>query len=133
MRRWRPVPLPSAGVEHSITSDEFLYLEYLPKRIVFIGGRYISMEFAYVASAVGSEVSVLQRASRIMERFDTDMVSILDNGEAIEAELVVGAVGSVPNVDTLLGAHLVGPHAGELINLFALAIFCTDNKEGDHH
>jgi len=129
----RPRPLPLPGAEHSISSDEFLYLEELPQRIVFIGGGYISMEFAYVASAVGAEVTVLQRGSRIMERFDADMVSILedacgtkgidirtgvdptkiekcegggyavilDSGESIETDLVVGAIGRVPNIEKL--------------------------------
>lgn len=45
----RPAKLGIPGEEHLITSEEFLELDELPKRIVFVGGGYISMEFANVA------------------------------------------------------------------------------------
>ncbi len=44
-----PATLGIPGEEHLITSEEFLELDELPKRIVFVGGGYISMEFANVA------------------------------------------------------------------------------------
>jgi glutathione reductase (NADPH) len=40
----RPVPLRIPGTEHIITSDRFLELESLPRRIVLIGGGYIAAE-----------------------------------------------------------------------------------------
>jgi glutathione reductase (NADPH) len=42
------------GSESIITSDQFLELGYdnLPDRIVFIGGGYISFEFAHIAAEV---------------------------------------------------------------------------------
>ena len=44
----RPRPLQVVGAEHAIVSDDFLELSSIPKRVVFIGGGYISMEFACV-------------------------------------------------------------------------------------
>src|SRR5437773_6756801 len=44
----RPAPLGIHGESHLTTSDEFLDLDELPKRIVFAGGGYISFEFAHV-------------------------------------------------------------------------------------
>ena len=41
----RPVPLDFPGAEHAITSDAFIELEDLPKRIVMVGGGYIAAEF----------------------------------------------------------------------------------------
>src|SRR5439155_20123542 len=46
-----PVDLGIPGAEHAIASDRFLELEALPPRIVFIGGGYISFDFAHVAVA----------------------------------------------------------------------------------
>jgi glutathione reductase (NADPH) len=129
----RPRPLPIPGAEYAVSSDEFLSLERLPQRIVFIGGGYISMEFAYVASALESSVTVLQRGSRIMERFDADMTAVLEDacstkgidirtevnpvelrmedpqtcsvvlegGGQVEADLVVAGIGRVPNIENL--------------------------------
>lgn len=73
----RAAPLDIPGAEFTITSDEFLELEQLPQRIVFIGGGYIAMEFAHVAHAAGAEVTVLQRDDRILENFDAELAGIL--------------------------------------------------------
>jgi len=47
----RTASLDFPGAEFTVTSDEFLELEQLPQRVVFIGGGYIAMEFAHVARA----------------------------------------------------------------------------------
>ena len=48
----KPMNLNIPGSENIITSDEFLELRdnNLPDRIVFVGGGYISFEFAHIAS-----------------------------------------------------------------------------------
>lgn len=70
----RPADLPIAGREHVLTSDGFLDLEALPRRILFIGGGYISFEFAHVAVRAGAEVTILHRGPRPLVRFDPDLV-----------------------------------------------------------
>jgi glutathione reductase (NADPH) len=73
----RTAPLDIPGAEYTITSDEFLVLEQLPQRVVFIGGGYIAMEFAHVAHAAGAEVTVLQRDDRILDHFDAELANLL--------------------------------------------------------
>ncbi|TAM79704.1 MAG: NAD(P)/FAD-dependent oxidoreductase [Acidobacteria bacterium] len=73
----RPAKLNIEGDEHLITSDEFLELEALPQRIVFVGGGYISFEFAHVAARAGSQVTILHRGPHGLERFDADLVDRL--------------------------------------------------------
>jgi glutathione reductase (NADPH) len=73
----RPVPLRFAGAEHIISSDQFLELESLPGRIALIGGGYIAAEFSHIAARAGAQVTVFQRADRMMPRFDPDLVSWL--------------------------------------------------------
>lgn len=70
----RPVPLRIAGAEHIITSDRFLDLESLPRRVVLIGGGYIAAEFSHIAARAGAEVTVLQRGDRMLLHFDPDLV-----------------------------------------------------------
>ena len=72
-----PRSLEIDGEEHLITSDEFLNLQELPKRVVFIGGGYISFEFAHVAVRAGADVTVLQRGERPLTGFDEDAVAQL--------------------------------------------------------
>ena len=68
-----PAKLAIPGEEHLITSDEFLELDELPERIVFIGGGYISMEFASVSVRAGARVSGLHRGSCVLKGFDPDL------------------------------------------------------------
>jgi glutathione reductase (NADPH) len=73
----RPVPLDFPGAEHAITSDAFMELEDLPKRIVMVGGGYIAAEFSHIAARAGAKVAVLQRAERMLTRFDPELVGWL--------------------------------------------------------
>ncbi len=73
-----PRPLDIPGAEHSHVSDDFLELEELPDRIVFIGGGYISFEFAHVARRAGArEVTILHRSEQPLKGFDPDAVDVL--------------------------------------------------------
>ena len=73
----RTTRLDFPGAEFTVTSDDFLKLEHLPRRVAFIGGGYIAMEFAHVARAAGAEVTVLQRSNRILKRFDAELANLL--------------------------------------------------------
>ncbi|UJL47337.1 NAD(P)/FAD-dependent oxidoreductase [Virgibacillus sp. NKC19-16] len=72
-----PVSLPIEGEEHLTYSDEFLELEELPERIIFVGGGYISFEFAHIAARSGSEVHIIQRGEQPLKGFDQDLVNKL--------------------------------------------------------
>ena len=72
-----PANVEIPGTEHLTTSDQFLDLNELPRRIVFIGGGYIAFEFAHVAALAGSQVTVLHRGSRPLALFDPDLVDQL--------------------------------------------------------
>lgn len=72
-----PVKLNIPGEEYVTTSDEFLALEDLPKRIVFIGGGYISFEFAHIAVRAGAEVCLMHRSARPLKGFDPELVDQL--------------------------------------------------------
>lgn len=73
----KPRPLGISGEELVITSTDFLELEELPERLVFIGGGYISFEFAHIANRAGAEVTILHRGDRPLEGFDADLVAEL--------------------------------------------------------
>jgi glutathione reductase (NADPH) len=73
----KPVKLNIPGEEHVIISDQFLELDKLPSKILFIGGGYISFEFAHIAARAGAEVSIVHRGIRPLENFDFDLVKKL--------------------------------------------------------
>ena len=73
----KPADLGIPGTEHLTTSDQFLELEDLPRRILFIGGGYIAFEFAHVAARAGAQVAIVHRGARPLPRFDPDLVDQL--------------------------------------------------------
>ena len=72
-----PQPLTFPGAEHVVTSDQFLELDGLPPRIVFIGGGFVSFEFAHVAARAGARATIVHRGARPLEAFDPDLVDQL--------------------------------------------------------
>jgi len=70
----KPADLKIPGQELLTTSEQFLELDELPRRILFIGGGYIAFEFAHVAARVGSEVTIVHRGTSPLELFDPDLV-----------------------------------------------------------
>ena len=91
-----PADLEIPGAEHLTTSDQFLELNELPKRILFIGGGYIAFEFAHIAARAGSQVTVLHRGPRPLARFDPELVDQL-----VERTRELG-------IDVHLGTEAVG-------------------------
>jgi glutathione reductase (NADPH) len=74
----KPVDLNIPGVDYITTSDQFLELDNLPKQIVFIGGGYISFEFAHIAARAGAKkVTILHRGKTPLGHFDPDLVDRL--------------------------------------------------------
>ncbi|MFQ5998985.1 MAG: dihydrolipoyl dehydrogenase family protein, partial [Candidatus Bathyarchaeia archaeon] len=73
----KPAKLNIPGEEHMTTSEQFLELDRLPEKIVFVGGGYISFEFAHLAARSGSKVRILHRSARPLPRFDPELVDLL--------------------------------------------------------
>jgi glutathione reductase (NADPH) len=92
----KPADLKITGTEHLTTSEQFLELDELPRRILFIGGGYIAFEFAHVAVRVGSQVTIVHRGPRPLSQFDPDLV---DQIVAKSREL---------GIDVHLGAEATG-------------------------
>jgi glutathione reductase (NADPH) len=65
------------GDEHLMTSEAFLELETLPASLIFVGGGYISFEFAHVAARAGADVTILHNDARPLHGFDGDIVDRL--------------------------------------------------------
>jgi glutathione reductase (NADPH) len=143
-----PAPLTFAGARHVITSDRFLELEQLPARIVMVGGGYIAAEFSHIAARAGAKVTVLQRAQRMLTRFEPELVGWLmerfaeigvevrtgttveaieevgggfrvygrkgAETTAIDTDLVVHAAGRVPDLDLNPSAAGIAVENGRL-------------------
>jgi glutathione reductase (NADPH) len=122
-----PIQLDIPGEEHLVTSEGFLSLEKLPRRIVLVGGGYIAAEFSHIAARAGAQVIILQRGERILKNFDPDVVGWLmeafhrqgievrthTNVEAIEKTAAgynvhVSASSKVDHIEADLVVHTAG-------------------------
>jgi glutathione reductase (NADPH) len=96
----KPMQLNIPGSANIITSDQFLEFgeDHLPNRIVFVGGGYISFEFAHIAVRAGAKVTILHRGKNPLEHFDPDLVNMLvqrsrDIGIDIHLQSTVEKIG----------------------------------------
>ena len=125
-----PDAITASGAPYE-TSDTVMRLPELPRRLAIVGGGYIAAEFAHVFSALGTEVTVICRGSRMLRSHDgtisaayTELVSgrfdvrlttqvagvtevadglriALDDGSVVEADTLLVATGRVPNGDRM--------------------------------
>lgn len=65
------------GKEHLIPGEDFMEMPEMPDSIVFIGGGYISFEFAHIAARAGASVKILEMSDRPLGPFDPDLVDLL--------------------------------------------------------
>lgn len=145
-----PMRLGIAGEEYLATSTDFLELDELPKRLVFVGGGFIAAEFSHVAARAGAAVTILERSPTVLAQFDQELVGWLNDKSAglgidirlktrvesiektrdgfrvvtisegtrsvVEADLVVHAAGRTPDLETLdLAAANVSQESGRLL------------------
>jgi glutathione reductase (NADPH) len=120
----KPAKLNIPGEEHVMISDQFLELDYLPDRIIFIGGGYISFEFAHIAARAGAKkITILHRSNKPLGQFDPDLV-----GQLIQSTRELG-------IDVRLQTEVKGivksPDDGLTVNAFYVGEKGNRSKE-DH-
>ena len=71
----RPLVPEIPGLESVpyLDSTSVMELQDLPRHLVVIGGGYIGLEFGQMYRRFGSEVTIVQRGSRLVEREDPDI------------------------------------------------------------
>lgn len=104
----RPMEMGIDGEEHLATSDDFMELDELPKRIVFVGGGFISFEFAHLAALAGAEVHILHRSKKPLKQFDQDLVKYLlkrseEIGVQVHLDVAVEAITKKGDAFTVTG------------------------------
>ena len=116
-------PIPGLDGVPVLTNTSILDLAALPDHLVIIGGGYIGLEYAQAFRRFGSQVTIVERAARIMGREDRDIaeeaLKIL-RGEGIrvlldaETQRVARGAGGIEITvqhdgagETIAGSHLL--------------------------
>jgi pyruvate/2-oxoglutarate dehydrogenase complex dihydrolipoamide dehydrogenase (E3) component len=58
-----------------LTNTTLLELDTLPAHLVIVGGGYVGLEFGQIFRRFGSEVTIIEKASRLIEHEDEDVSS----------------------------------------------------------
>ena len=89
---------PSLTNQDYLTNTSRMETDFLPEHLVIIGGSYIDLEFGQMYRRFGSEVTIVEKGNRLIQREDEDTseavrgilekegVTIRLNAECIEAE-----------------------------------------------
>lgn len=102
----KPKDIDVTGREHFVTSEQFLELDTLPARIVFVGGGFISFEFAHVAARAGAAVTILHHGQRPLGAFDPDLVDrLVERSRALGIDVRLGTRAS--RIDQARGTYMV--------------------------
>ncbi len=81
-----------------LTNSSMMDVDFLPEHLIVVGGSYIGLEFGQMYRRFGSQVTIIQRGPRLIEREDEDVseaikeilenegVNIQLNAECVRAE-----------------------------------------------
>jgi pyruvate/2-oxoglutarate dehydrogenase complex dihydrolipoamide dehydrogenase (E3) component len=67
-----------------LTNSSMMAVDFLPRHLVIVGGSYIGLEFGQMFRRFGSEVTIIEMASRLISREDEDVSATVR--EILEAE-----------------------------------------------
>ena len=116
-------PIDGLGQTPHLINSSILELDFVPQHLVVVGGSYIGLEFAQMYRRFGSQVTVVERASRLIDREDPDVsdgireillnerVNVRLNAECIAVSGVAGGVevraACAEGSPTIRGSHLL--------------------------
>ena len=85
----KPKKLNIPGIGLAWTSDDIFELDRFPESILIVGGGYIACEFASIFSNLGTEVTQLIRGERLLNGFDEDLSSCLEESRAFSGISII--------------------------------------------
>ncbi|MCH8247619.1 MAG: FAD-containing oxidoreductase [Bacteroidetes bacterium] len=77
-------PFPGLQSVDYLTNAGMMEVDFLPEHLIIIGGSYIGLEFGQMYRRFGSEVTIVERLSRLISRDDEDVSAAVQ--EIVENE-----------------------------------------------
>lgn len=120
----RPAPPSVPGLDHvpALDSTSIMELDVVPDHLIVLGGGYVGLEFAQMFRRFGSDVTVVQRGSKLLGREDDDVA------EAILHILREDGIDVLLNVE----ARRAEPGEHEGVRLTVVAPDGERQLEGSH-
>lgn len=121
-RAWVPA-LPGLDQVSYLTNSSMMEVDYLPGHLIIVGGSYIGLEFGQMFRRFGSEVTIIEKSSRLVPREDEDVsqeileilqaegIEVRLNADCIgferHGEAIAARVSCTSGAPTVAGSHLL--------------------------
>jgi pyruvate/2-oxoglutarate dehydrogenase complex dihydrolipoamide dehydrogenase (E3) component len=95
------IPEPFQGLNY-LTNQSILELDKLPEHLAIVGGSYIGLEFGQMFRRFGSQVTIVEKADRIIAREDEDVSAEIQKvmeREGVEFRLKAECIGAQKDKD----------------------------------
>jgi len=94
--------MPGVGTVDYLTNTSILKLDNIPRHLVVVGGSYVGLEFAQMYRRFGAEVTVVEKAPRLITREDEDVSEAVQEfltDEGIAVRTSATCIGFKPHPD----------------------------------
>ena len=94
--------MPGVGTVDYLTNTSILKLDTIPRHLVVVGGSYVGLEFAQMYRRFGAEVTVVEKAPRLITREDEDVSEAVQEfltDEGIAVRTSATCIGFKPHPD----------------------------------
>lgn len=115
--------LPGLGEVAYLTNSSMMSVDFLPRRLVIVGGSYVGLEFGQMYRRFGSEVTIVEMGPWLIRREDEDVSTAIREileGEGIRIHLdakcisvashndgIAVGVSCTKSVPEITGSHLL--------------------------
>jgi pyruvate/2-oxoglutarate dehydrogenase complex dihydrolipoamide dehydrogenase (E3) component len=98
-------PLHGIDASRCLTNSSMMAVDFLPRHLAIVGGSYIGLEFGQMFRRFGSEVTIIEKGPRLIQREDEDIsaeiLQIMER-EGVHVNLDAECIGFEPDGDDVL-------------------------------
>ena len=94
--RARVPEMPGLDQVRYLTNSSMMDIDFLPRHLIIVGGGYVSLEFAQMYRRFGSEITIIEKGSHLIQREDEDISMAIEEileREGINLRLNANCVG----------------------------------------
>ena len=88
--------MPGLEQVEYLTNSSMMDIDFLPSRLIVVGGSYVGLEFGQMFRRFGSEIAIIEMGPRLVQREDEDVSGTIQEvleGEGISLHLNAKCIG----------------------------------------
>jgi pyruvate/2-oxoglutarate dehydrogenase complex dihydrolipoamide dehydrogenase (E3) component len=97
--------MPGLGEIEFLTNSSMMSVDFLPKRLIVVGGSYVGLEFGQMFRRFGAEVTIIEMGPRLVGREDEDVSTAIREiieHEGVEVRVNAKCIGFAKRRDEII-------------------------------